>query len=103
MSRQLRRHPVASKPTTPKPLRPSLRTPRAVAVTRDGGKRSLSQILRPTWLEGVYSELRKVTWPTWQEAWNLTVVVIVVCIAFGIGLGLLDFAFQGLIQHTIAR
>ena len=103
MSRQLRRHPAASKPSKPQPLRPSLRTPRAVVPGRETGRRSLAQAMRPEWLEGVFSEMRKVTWPTWQEAWNLTIVVIVVCVAFGIGLGVCDYVFQALVQNTIAR
>jgi preprotein translocase SecE subunit len=59
--------------------------------------------LRPAWLTDVFSELRKVQWPTPQEAWNLTVVVIVVCIAFGIATGAIDFTFQWLLQHLVAR
>ena len=38
-------------------------------------------------------ELRKVTWPTRKEAWNLTVVVIVVTFAMSALLGFLDFVF----------
>lgn len=101
MSRQLRRHPVATKPTKQqRPVKPILRGPRP-AAPREGGSRTLADTLRPAWVEGVISELRKVVWPTWQEAWNLTLVVIIVCIAFGIGLGILDYVYSWIIQHTI--
>ena len=35
-------------------------------------------------------ELRKVTWPTWPEARQLTIIVLVVMILMGILLGLTD-------------
>jgi len=38
-------------------------------------------------------ELRKVTWPTRQEATNLTIVVLIVIAAMSAFLGLLDFIF----------
>ncbi len=39
------------------------------------------------------AELRKVNWPTRQEAQNLTKIVIVVIIAMATFLGVLDFIF----------
>lgn len=39
-------------------------------------------------------ELRKVNWPTWNEAKNLTIVVLIVMVTMGLFLGLLDFAFS---------
>jgi len=41
----------------------------------------------------IRSELRKVVWPTRQEAVNLTIIVIGVSAAVGVFLGLVDFAF----------
>ena len=38
-------------------------------------------------------ELRKVTWPTRQEATSLTIVVLIVIAAMSAFLGLLDFIF----------
>jgi len=42
------------------------------------------------------AELRKVTWPTQSEAINLTRVVVVVILAVGAFLGVLDFLFSQL-------
>ena len=42
-------------------------------------------------------ELRKVSWPTWTEARQLTGLVIVVMIFVGIILGLTDGAARGLL------
>ena len=39
-------------------------------------------------------ELRKVSWPSRQEAMNLTVVVLIVIIAFSTFLGILDFLYS---------
>ena len=43
-------------------------------------------------------ELRKVSWPTWTEARQLTGLVIVVMIFVGIILGLTDGAARGLLR-----
>lgn len=45
-------------------------------------------------------ELRKVSWPTREEAINLTIIVVVVMIAMSIFLGLMDVIGQRLL--TIA-
>jgi preprotein translocase subunit SecE len=39
-------------------------------------------------------ELRKVSWPTRQEAINLTIVVLIVIIGMSTFLGVLDFLFS---------
>jgi preprotein translocase subunit SecE len=40
------------------------------------------------------AELRKVTWPTRDEAKNLTMIIVAVTVVMAIFLGLLDFIFQ---------
>jgi preprotein translocase subunit SecE len=45
------------------------------------------------YLRDTRSELRKVHWPTRQEAWNLTKVVLAVTISMALLLGLLDYLF----------
>ena len=42
-------------------------------------------------------ELRKVSWPTWPEAWQLTKLVIVVMVIVGAILGITDGAARGLL------
>lgn len=44
----------------------------------------------------VVSELRKVTWPTRQETTRLTLLVLVVSVAIGVFLGVIDIAFARL-------
>ena len=48
------------------------------------------------WRETV-GELREVTWPTPEEAWGLTKVVLIVTVIMSLILGLMDFVFQKLI------
>jgi len=43
-------------------------------------------------------ELRKVSWPTWTEARQLTWLVILVMVIVGIILGLTDAAARGLLR-----
>ena len=47
-------------------------------------------------------ELRKVTWPTPQEAWRLTVIVIITMVATSFALGLLDWVFSRIIALLVA-
>ena len=44
----------------------------------------------------VYSELRKVTWPSRQETTRLTTIVLVISAAIGALLGFIDLAFSRL-------
>jgi preprotein translocase subunit SecE len=43
-------------------------------------------------------ELRKVSWPTWPEARQLTLLVLAVMVAMGILLGLTDAGAHGLLN-----
>ncbi|MDM8000424.1 MAG: preprotein translocase subunit SecE [Dehalococcoidia bacterium] len=51
----------------------------------------------------IIGELRKVTWPTRQEAIRLTVMVLIVCAVVGVILALLDYGFGRLIQDVILK
>ena len=46
------------------------------------------------------AELRKVVWPTRQEALRLTIIVIIVCAAVGILLGSIDYGFTELVKSV---
>ncbi len=54
-----------------------------------------------TFLKDVKSELKKVTWPTKQEATKHTITVIAVSIAAAAFLGGIDFLFNYLIEKFI--
>jgi len=105
MSRALRRHPVASAPTGQKAARAPLIRPgtgrRSQRETRE--RRGLIGLVRPRWAEDIVSELRKVTWPTRDETWYLTVVVLVVAGAVGLFLGGVDIFFNWAIDRTLLR
>jgi preprotein translocase subunit SecE len=46
----------------------------------------------------IIAELKKVVWPTRQEALRLTVLVLIVCLAAGLILGGLDYGFFRLVN-----
>ena len=46
-------------------------------------------------------ELRKVSWPTWPEAYQLTVLVIIVMVAMGMFLGLVDYGVNRLLNLAL--
>ncbi len=49
------------------------------------------------------AELRKVTWLTRREAIYLTGLVLIISIAVGIVLGVIDWGFSGLINLLLGR
>ena len=53
------------------------------------------------WRETI-GELRKVSWPTPQEALNLTKIVLIVLVVMAAFLGLLDYGFSWLVGHFFA-
>jgi preprotein translocase SecE subunit len=105
MSRALRRHPVTSQPgVRQRPTKaPTIRTGGRRPQQARGEKRGLIGLLRPRWAEDIISELRKVTWPTREETWNLTWVVVLVAGAVGVFLGGVDMFFNWLIEQTLLR
>jgi len=54
------------------------------------------------WWRETVGELRKVTWPTPQEALRLTRVVIIVMVLISAILGILDFGFTRLITWFLS-
>jgi len=53
------------------------------------------------WWRETVGELHKVSWPTSQEAWRLTRIVIIVIILVGIFLGLVDYALSRLVTLVV--
>lgn len=47
------------------------------------------------------SEMRKVVWPSRRDAINLTIIVIIVSVAVGLVLGLIDLGFGRLIRALL--
>ncbi|HET8579759.1 MAG TPA: preprotein translocase subunit SecE, partial [Nitrospiraceae bacterium] len=66
-----------------------------IVAEKDRGKKSnaIQLFFRET-----TGELRKVSWPTWPEARQLTLLVLAVMVAMGILLGLTDAAARGLLN-----
>ncbi|HXG41366.1 MAG TPA: preprotein translocase subunit SecE [Dehalococcoidia bacterium] len=96
MNRALRRHPIVTR-QAPKGRPPRLpgRPPTGPRPAR-GGLRFLPQFAVEVW-----SELKKVTWPSRETTFHLTVVVVVVAVALGAVLGGVDAAFAWLIEKLL--
>ena len=54
------------------------------------------------YLKETRAELRKVSWPTREQATNLTLIVLAVTIAMAIFLGAVDFLFATLIRLLLS-
>ncbi len=76
-------------------------------MTRGGG----SPELRPPgrvagfiqFLREVRNELRKVTWPTFDELKKATTVIVIFVTVLGIAIGLMDSFFQFVFVKLVAR
>ena len=75
----------------------------AAAAGEAAKRRSLYDRLVPRFIQDIFSELKKVTWPTRDETIRLTVVVIVVSVAIGMALGVIDIGFNYFVDHTLLR
>ena len=54
-----------------------------------------------TYFNEVFSELRKVSWPTREQVRNLTVLVFAISLVVGIYIAVLDAFFQGVIAWIV--
>ncbi len=55
------------------------------------------------YLGEVRAEVRKVTWPSWDELRKSTVVIIIFVIILGLVIALMDFGFSMLLVNLPAR
>jgi preprotein translocase subunit SecE len=55
----------------------------------------------PRWIADIVSELKKVTWPSWDETRHLTIVVSIVATVVGVSLGLIDLGFGWVIEKLL--
>jgi len=106
MSRALRRHPSAKQAKARgKAARVVPRTGTARPAPHRAGRSGFAAVAgwRPRFLMDIISELRKVVWPSRQEAMHLTMVVIIVSAILGALLGGIDIGFGWLIDNTLLR
>ena len=105
MSRALRRHPSAKQAKARgKAARVVPRTG-ARQAARAEGRSGFGAVFgwRPRFVMDIIGELRKVVWPSRQEAIHLTMVVVIVSVILGAALGGIDIGFGWLIDHTLLR
>ncbi len=70
-----------------------------IEKSKSSAKRQPNRIQR--YIRETVGELRKVNWPTRQEATNLTIIVLIVTFSMSIVLGLLDFIYTRLIAFIL--
>jgi len=54
-------------------------------------------------VRGIASELKKVAWPSRQEAIRLTIIVIIVTAAVALILGLVDYGFSKFVDAVLVE
>lgn len=63
----------------------------------------LDRMVQPVarYLRDTRAELRKVTWPSREEAWNLTLIVLAATVGMSIILGASDFIFARIMRGVV--
>ncbi len=106
MSRALRRHPPVKQAKAGRG-KAALRPPRrsGAAVPQREGRSGLAAVAswRPRFVMDIITELRKVVWPSRQDAVHLSIVVVIVSLLVGAALGGIDIGFGWLIDNTLLR
>jgi len=64
-------------------------------------RRTQGQAARYRLAHEIFAELKKVTWPTWENTLYLTVVVIIVSAIMGILLGGADAVFSWFVERLL--
>ncbi|HLF79504.1 MAG TPA: preprotein translocase subunit SecE [Dehalococcoidia bacterium] len=93
-----------SAPASPRSL--GIRRPRSARGARPPAQQQGRRRLRlrsPAWVDDIWSELKKVTWPSRDETIYLTTVVIIVAVTVGVILGSIDLFFNWLIDRLLLR
>jgi preprotein translocase subunit SecE len=85
--------PEKAKPVAPKATKPTDKD-------RDDKPKQPNAIAR--WYRETVGELRKVSWPSTQDTWRLTRIVLIVMFAMSAVLGILDFLFSKAIALLLA-
>ncbi|HEU0028141.1 MAG TPA: preprotein translocase subunit SecE [Ktedonobacterales bacterium] len=78
---------------------------RVAGVSGTGGIYVPAPLMRnpiTRWLAEAYIELRKVTWPETRDAWNMTLVVIVVSVVMAGLLAAADFGLGHLLTYFVS-
>jgi preprotein translocase subunit SecE len=69
-------------------------------VAKSKRKRNVNPIV--AYFRSTRAELRKVRWPTLEQGWSMTKIVLVVTFGMAIFLGVLDFFFGWLLGQVVA-
>jgi preprotein translocase SecE subunit len=104
MSRAVRRQQAAA--PKERPSRPPRVTVGGARPPTRGAKAPQEQRRRfrlraPRLLDDTFAELKKVTWPTGAETRYLATVVIIVSLAVGTALGLIDIFFNWVVDKLL--
>jgi preprotein translocase subunit SecE len=105
MNRAVRRQQLKEPKTEKSPSRAVPRT--GGGGSRGGGTRGGAAAqtrgawYKPRWALDIISELRKVIWPSREDVWHLTVVVVIVTVIIGAVLGGIDIAFGWIVDKTV--
>lgn len=102
MNRSLRRQRLKEPKDRPGTRISARAIPGAAREAAPARRRGVARFV-PRFLLDVWSELKKVVWPTRQDTVYLTIVVVIVTIILGAILGAIDIGFGWVIDETLLK
>jgi preprotein translocase subunit SecE len=82
------------------------RAKRAGSAVAKPARKPLGAIGRkiiPAYIRNSWQELRKVTWPTWNQSRRLTVAVLIFATVFGVLIAAVDFALDRIFRDILFK
>jgi len=61
-------------------------------------KQNSSATIKPTFFDGLISELKKVTWPSRQNTIRLTIIVLLISLIIGLYVGIIDILLTKVLE-----
>jgi len=61
-------------------------------------KQNSSATIKPTFFDGLTSELKKVTWPSRQNTIRLTIIVLLISLIIGLYVGIIDILLTKVLE-----
>lgn len=65
--------------------------------------RAVGKVILPAYIRNSWLELKKVTWPTWQQSRKLTTAVLIFALIFGVLIAGVDWVLDRIFRDFILR
>jgi preprotein translocase subunit SecE len=65
--------------------------------------RAAGRVILPRYIRDSWQELKKVTWPSWQQSRKLTVAVLIFAVLFGVVIAAVDWGLDRIFRDILFK